>query len=113
MTCGAIDRAGTVVLLAAGPPNAPATHGTAAPATQPVTVTLPTFDAIPLHNCQIKLVETLFLRAAPAGEIIGLVWLNTEVQAFEINGYWYKIEFEGTTGYISRFYREVLRGGCG
>ena len=113
LTCGVIDRPGTVVLLAAGPPNAPATEGTVAPLTQPVTVTLPTFDAIPLHDCQIKLVETLFLRAAPAGEIIGLVWLNTEVQAFEINGYWYKIEFEGTIGYISRYYREVLRGGCG
>ena len=43
----------------------------------------------------------------------GLVWLNSEVPAFEIKGYWYKVEFEGQIGYISRFYREVVRGGCG
>jgi hypothetical protein len=101
MTCGEIDRAGTVVLLREGPPTANAP------------VTLPVFDVIPLHDCRIKLVETLYLRAAPAGEIIGLVWLNSEVPAFEINGYWYKIEFEGVTGYISRYHRRVLNGGCG
>ena len=120
MTCGAIDRVGTVVLLRAEAPAAPAAApapvaapSPAAPAAAPAQPTLPTFDAVPLHNCLIKLVETLFLRAEPAGEIIGLVWLNSEVPAFEINGYWYKIEFEGRTGYISRFYRRVLRGGCG
>jgi hypothetical protein len=101
MTCGNIDRAGTMVLLRDGPRTA------GAPAT------LPVFDTIPLHDCHIKLVETLFLRATPAGEIIGLVWLNSEVPAFEINGYWYKVEFEGQTGYISRYHRKVLRGGCG
>ena len=113
MICGVIDRPGTVVLLTAGPPNAPDTYGAVPSDTQPATVTLPTFNAIPLHDCQIKLVETLYLRAAPAGEIIGLVWLNSEVPAFEINGFWYKVEFEGKTGYISRYHREVLRGGCG
>ncbi|MCY3779014.1 MAG: hypothetical protein OXG78_01775 [Chloroflexi bacterium] len=99
MTCGQIDRIGTVVLLE----RAAATAENA----------LPIFETIPLSDCLIKLVETLFLRAEPAGEIIGLVWLNSEVSAFEINGYWYKVEFEGATGYISRFYRRVLRGGCG
>ena len=98
MTCGKIDRVGTVVLLNEGAPAAPALEP-AEPTlpTLPAQPTLPTFDAIPLHNCLIKLVETLFLRAEPAGEIIGLVWLNSEVPAFEINGYWYKIEFEGQT----------------
>ena len=85
MTCGEIDRAGTVVLLREGPPTADA------PAT------LPVFDVILLHDCQIKLVETLFLRVAPAGEIIGLVWLYSEVPVFEVSGDWYKTEFEGVT----------------
>ncbi len=107
MTCGVIDRAGTVALLreAATPDSAPQP--------EPEGNILPIFDAIPLSDCQIKLEETLFLRAEPAGEIIGLVWLNSEVPVFEINGYWYKVEFEGVTGYISRYHREVLRGGCG
>lgn len=97
MTCGAIDSAGTVTLVRSAPRQQHA---------------LPTFESIPLSDCQIKLAETLFLRAAPAGEIIGLVWLYSEVPAFEINGDWYKVEFEGQFGYISRFYRKVLRGGC-
>ncbi len=103
MTCATIDRPGTVVLLESAPP----------PAAEREPATLPTFDPVPLSDCLIKLVETLFLRAEPAGEIIGLVWLNSEVPAFEINGYWYKVEFEGVTGYISRYHRKVLRGGCG
>jgi hypothetical protein len=104
MTCGAIDRIGTVVLLeAAAPPAA------AAPPTEN---TLPLFDHIPANDCQIKLTETLFLRATPGGEIIGLVWLNSEVPVFDVSGDWYKTEFEGVAGYISRFYSRVLRGGC-
>ncbi len=105
MTCGAIDRAGTVVLLRDATPSS-ASPIDAAP------VTLPVFDSIPQSICQIKLQETLFLRAEPAGEIIGLVWLFSEVPVFEINGDWYKIEFQGATGYISRFYSRVLHGGC-
>ena len=105
MTCGALDGAGTVVLVQSRP--APD------PVATPVAPTLPTFDAIPLHDCMIKLAETLFLRAEPAGEIIGLVWQFSEVPAFEINGFWYKIEFEGQTGFVSRYHRKVLRGGCG
>lgn len=112
MTCGTIDRPGTVLLLSSGPPStAPAPVN--APAADAASATLPTFDAIPLSDCQIKLVETLFLRAEPAGEIIGLVWLNSEVPVFEISGDWYNIEFEGKTGYISRYHRKVLHGGCG
>lgn len=99
MTCGTIDREGTVVLLNS--------------AAQPVENDSLLFDPIPLSDCQIKLTETLYLRAAPGGEIIGLVWLNSEVPVFEINGYWYKVEFEGTTGYVSRYYRKVLWGSCG
>ena len=107
MTCGLIDRAGTVVLL-----REPMTFD------QPVVPADPTLPAsvetssIPVDNCFIKLVETLFLRAEPAGEIIGLVWLNSEVPVIDINGDWFEIEFEGKRGYISRFYRKVLRGNC-
>lgn len=105
MTCGEIDREGTVVLLRAAAPPAPV---------EPLAENAaPRFDLISLIDCQIKLVETLFLRAAPGGEIIGLAWQNSEVPAFEINGYWYKVEFEGVTGYISRYHRRVLRGHCG
>lgn len=107
MTCGVIDRAGTVALLAEGPSS------TSSVEQEEEVNTLPLFESIPLVDCQIKLVETLYLRATPGGEIIGIVWLNTEVPALEINGYWYKVEFEGQLGYISRYHRKVLQGGCG
>lgn len=119
LTCGAIDGPGTVVLVRSAPPSAVAAPPAAdapPPADDPPPPgepTLPTFDAIPLNDCLIKLVETLFLRAEPAGEIIGLVWQFSEVPAFEISGFWYKIEFEGQSGYVSRYHRKVLRGGCG
>lgn len=109
MTCGAINGPGTVVLVQASPPSAPAVLATPPPPGEP---TLPAIDDVPQSHCQIKLQETLFLRAAPAGEIIGLVWLYSEVPVFETIGDWYKVEFEGKIGYISRFYRKVLRGGC-
>lgn len=89
MTCGAISGHGTVALL----PH---------PA--------PTDEAA--ESCQIKLTETLFLRAEPAGEIIGLVWLNSEVPVFETVGQWRQVAFEGQTGYISGAYHRVLRGNC-
>ena len=102
MTCGAIDRAGTVVLLRAA----------ASSATDETPATLPTFDAVPLADCLVKLQETLFLRDAPAGEIIGLVWLYSEVPVFEVSGDWFRTEFEGQSGYISHLFSKVLRGGC-
>ena len=105
MTCGAIDRAGTVVLLRNAAPSAAPQEGDAPD-------TLPTFAAIPLADCQVKLQETLFLRDAPGGEIIGLVWLYSEVPVFEVSGDWYRTEFEGQSGYISRRFSRVLRGGC-
>ncbi|MCY4021385.1 MAG: fibronectin type III domain-containing protein [Chloroflexi bacterium] len=108
MTCGRIDRAGTVVLL-----HEPMQLDQPIVPANPVPTAPVVASPIPLDNCLIKLVETLFLRAAPDGEIIGLVWLNSEVPAFEINGHWYKVEFEGKTGYISRYFREVVYGACG
>ncbi len=102
MTCGKIDRIGTVVLL----------DSPAAPTEQPAENALPLYDSTPQSICQIKLIETLFLRAEPAGEIIGLVWLYSEVPVFKIRGDWYFIEFQGQVGYISRDYRKVLWGDC-
>ena len=108
MTCGRIDRPGTVALLREAATPAPEPQPTA----EPTENALPLYDSIPQSDCQIKLEETLFLRAEPGGEIIGLVWLFSEVPVFEIHGDWYKIEFQGVTGYISRFYSRVLYGGC-
>ena len=108
MTCGLIDRAGTVVLL-----REPMTFDEPIVPADPIPAAPVETSSVSVDTCFIKLVETLFLRAEPAGEIIGLVWLNSEVPVYEINGDWYKIEFHGETGYISRFYRKVLRGDCG
>ena len=107
MTCGLIDRAGTVVLL-----REPTTFDQPVVPADPLPAAPVETSSIPLDNCFIKLVETLFLRAEPAGEIIGLVWLNSEVPVIDINGDWFEIEFEGKRGYISRLYHKVLRGGC-
>ncbi len=90
-TCVDLPGAGTVVLVEAANPASAAS---------------------PQSICQIKLTDTLFLRAAPAGEIIALVWLNSEVPVFAVVEHWYRVEFEGQVGYISRYHRQVLAGAC-
>lgn len=99
-TCVDLPGADTVVLVGQGGPPPPTE---AAPPAVPVS---------PQPICQIKLTETLFLRAQPAGEIIGLVWLFSETPVFATEGHWYLIEFEGRAGYISRYHRQVLWGSC-
>ncbi|MCY3799451.1 MAG: fibronectin type III domain-containing protein [Chloroflexi bacterium] len=97
-TCVDLPGAGTVVLVEQGGPYADV---------------LPPLDALNPPICQIKLTQTLLLRATPGGEIIRPVWLNSEVPVFAIvEGQWYMIEFEGQVGYVSRYYRKVLRGAC-
>ena len=97
-TCVDVPGEGTVVLVRQPGPYADSAAWLAPDARQPI--------------CQIKLVETLFLRAAPVGQIIGLVWLNSEVPVYAVDGHWYQVEFEGQFGYISRYHRQVLSGGC-
>ncbi len=102
MTCGRIDRAGTVILLH----NPYPFETPLVPASAPAAAT----ESSP--SCHIKLTEALFLREAPAGRIISIVWLNSEAPVYETDGDWYKIAFEGQTGYISRDYSRILRGDC-
>lgn len=110
MTCGRIDRAGTVILLhnpyPFETPLVPASAPESDPGANPAAAT----ESSP--SCHIKLTEALFLREAPGGRIIGIVWLNSEVPVYETDGNWYKIAFEGQTGYISRDYSRILRGDC-
>ncbi len=104
-TCVQLPGPGTVVLVAGVGPHSPAA------AQQPVAAAQPA-PAAQAALCQIKLEATLYLRDMPDGQIIAIVWLNTEVPVFEIHGDWYRVEFEGQFGYISRNYRQVLSGSC-
>ncbi len=106
MTCGRIDRAGTVILLH----NPYPFETPLVPASAPESEAEAAQEAV--SSCVVKLAEALFLREAPGGRIIGIVWLNSEVPVYETAGNWYKIAFEGQTGYISRDYSRTLRGDC-
>ncbi|MCY4248181.1 MAG: hypothetical protein OXE95_11490 [Chloroflexi bacterium] len=100
-TCVSLPGAGTVVLISGGAAVINAVTPTAAeepPPRSPI--------------CQIKLEETLFLRDSPQGSITDLVWLNTEVWVYAVEGRWYLVEFEGQYGYISSHYSRVLSGAC-
>ncbi len=107
-TCAQLPGAGTVALVMGAGPYAAAAPASAAEEDPPQpenTATQPI--------CQIKLTQTLFLRSEPAvGQIIGLVWLNSEVPVYEIEGGWYLIEFEGQFGYIIGSHRKLLWGSC-
>ncbi len=101
-TCVDIPGEGTVALVRGG-----GSPSVSAPPPVP-----PPLHQLPPPICHIKLDDTLFLRATPNGQIIGLVWLNTEVPVFAEDEHWYQVEFEGQVGYISRFHRRVLSGSC-
>lgn len=105
-TCVDIPGEGTVTLVRGGG-SAPVS---ASPPEAPVSP--PPMQQLPAPICQIKLDDTLFLRATPNGQIIGLVWLNSEVPVFTVDGHWYQVEFEGQVGYICRYHRRVLSGNC-
>ncbi|MCY3573741.1 MAG: SH3 domain-containing protein [Chloroflexi bacterium] len=92
MTCGTINKHGTVVLFAASQPSS---------------------EDVAVGDCQIKVTGSLYLRAEPAGEILDIVWLHSEVPVLATNGKWFKVTFEGQTGYVTRRYHRVLRGNCG
>jgi len=119
MTCGRIDRPGTVVLLhnpypfasPLVPASAPEPEADAEAEAASTSVTEAVAESAP--NCIVKLTEALFLREAPGGRIIGIVWMNSEVPVYETAGDWYKIDFEGQPGYISRDYSKLLSGDCG
>ncbi len=97
-TCADLPGPGTVVLVKRAGPYAESLHALVDPSAA---------------LCQIKVMETLYLRAEPAGEIIGRVWLWSEVPVYAVEGDWYLVEFEGQAGYISRHYRRILHGNCG
>ncbi len=105
-TCVDIPGEGTVALVSGGgfssvsapQPESPAVSPPVSPPSSPI--------------CQIKLETTLYLRAAPNGQRIGLVWMNSEVPVFAVDGHWYQVEFEGQAGFISRYHSRVLSGSC-
>ncbi len=107
-TCAQLPGAGTVALVMGAGPYAAAAPASAAAEDPPQPEITPTQPI-----CQIKLTRTLNLRSEPAiGQIIGLVWLNSEVPVYEAEWGWYLIEFEGQFGYIIGSHRKLLWGSC-
>ena len=97
MTCGWIDRPGSVVLIP-GPASAPPP-----PETDPIET---------LQNCLVTTTDILNVRNSPAGNIEGLIHYDATVTAIARTAKWFKIQYSGREGWISADYVS-LQGDCG
>ena len=105
MTCGFLDRPGTLVLM----PGAP-THVIAQSA-QPTATLPPGMDnlylvpddpagAWALSDCQISSVQVLNVRAVPAGPILGW-YLGELTTAYARTPHWFRVDYGGRQGWVS------------
>lgn len=106
-TCASLNRAGTVVLVGAGP-------GAATTGSQPTSAKAPgatkyirpgTYDllssAISLRDCTVTPSTTLRFRAGPWGRLLGRVWESSAAPASARTRSWYKISYKGQEGWIA------------
>ena len=92
MTCGWIEQPGTVVLVATSRPVSQA--GSDVPAT-----------FVPLSQCQVTTTHGVNFREAPAGQRIDLVIpQGTRLAAAAKSNGWYRVRFNGASGWISADY---------
>ncbi len=97
LTCAALNRAGTVVLVAGlAPPDS--TTGSAA--------------ATPLSGCLVTSTHVLNLRASAGGEVIGYVPQNASLTALSRTPGWFQVDNNGVIGWISADY-VTMSGACG
>ena len=94
MTCGRIDRPGSVVLVP-GPAPAP----------------LPP-PAQNLQGCMVTTTDMLNFRATPGGEIIDILPFNATLTALSRVPGWFQVDYHGTVGWISADYVNP-QGECG
>ena len=114
MTCGTINRAGTVVLMQATEPS-PTTIESSAQ-TEPATTdeTQPALEfpqARALVDCPVTTGDILNLRQGPGLDygIIGEIPYRTRLTASARAGEWYQVEYAGALGWI--FFKLVSRHG--
>ena len=103
MTCATINRPGTVVLLPGPPVPAPVTAPAAMPTPNPSQA---------LRNCMVRANYSLNLRDAPAGQVIGGVAYQWTLTALERMPGWFKVDNNGTQGWLAAMYVETI-GDCG
>ena len=96
-TCAALDRAGTVVLVA----------GLGAPDS-----TTPGAASMPLDGCLVRSIHVLNLRQTAGGDIIGAVPQGASLTAFARAPGWFQVDNNGVTGWISADY-VTTAGACG
>lgn len=120
MTCGTIDRAGTVVLLETSEPiSEPVNQPVSEPVSQPVSeiVSEPVSDSPPaasatqaesevLSNCQLTTFSNLSLRSGSSifHARLAIIPRQTRLDATFRNGDWYRVFYEELTGWVNGAY---------
>ena len=95
LTCGWIDQPGTVVLIASS-------LSASAPASAPAG------SVVQLSNCQVTTTARVNFRSRPAGDqVIGIFPAGTRLVATARSLGWYKVIYDGHTGWISGVFAEA------
>lgn len=103
MTCGRIDRPGTVVLLAGEAEAVAAPVSEAPPASEP-----PPAPLVPTGNapyiCQLLSGDIINLRAAPAisGEVLAEIPYQTMLQPWDRAGDWFQVAYDAQRGWVHK-----------
>ncbi len=114
MTCGTIDRAGTVVLMQATEPSPTTIESSAQTAPAATNETQPALEfpqARALVDCPVTTGDILNLRQGPGLDygIISEIPYRTRLTARARAGDWYQVEYAGDAGWI--YYKLVHRHG--
>ena len=106
-SCAAMSRAGTMVLVKGPTESTESTESAESSASRALaqqfidSTTDPVSSAINLRNCEVTPKYNLRLRAAPWGELLGVVPSDTTVTASARTQSWFKVTYDETEGWIA------------
>ncbi len=109
MTCGRIDRAGTVVLLQAADITAPQVESAPAPVAAESAAPVEPTETDPVAGCQLMTTGYVSLRVGPSVNYarLDVVPPNRRLAAIGRSEAWYRVAYAGQTGWISAEYADA------
>ena len=100
-TCVDIPGAGAVVLVRHAGPYAPLPDPNASAS-----------SAVPLTDCQLLTRDVVNLRASEWGDVVDTIPFETTLTATESSQEFFKVSFDGTSGWVHRDWVTITQGDC-
>ena len=103
MTCGHIDRAGTVVLLQAPTTEMDQEESPSGPVVDDSSTPVEAAEVDPVAGCQLMTTDYVSLRVGPSVNYarLDVIPRNRRLNALSRTEAWYRVAYDGQTGWIS------------